>query len=661
MKAIFLKEFRQWWKLGAVGLVILSAILCQRGMQSVAEFRPGPNATFGLFPSSPLLAEPAKQWVFAAGMALFAFALGFAQSRVDADRDRRAFLLHRPLSPRRIFLARSAAGIAIYLLAISIPYLVFAAWLDIPGSMPVPWIPQMLIPTAIDCIGGVAYYFFGTLLALRGAPWFGVRIAPVGAAIVATALSYQNESALVGVALVVLSGTLLGVLATEAFVQNGEFEAMGPVAKYLLTPIAGFGGYFVWLPVFLTIELFSPARESGSAAFNLVGDDGKIRRGRFQLGQFVEVETGNPVAMNRSGFAAVAAFSGHGSRELKGMNYRDPEAYCFLIGGLNERPGIQNIGPTLWYYDCLKDRVFAYDRASFRRIGVLGTAGYIEASSGIVPESRTGRFDVGKRAWHYGSRSSLVLLTSSKTAYSFSPDDRTLERVFEAPASERILEGVRWREVTAVRTDQALYLRRGNSGPFIRTQVADVARDYGLVKLMEEPNSDGILLFLDADYFALQAKPGLPSRMFRVDRSGALIPLQTVANPEAQPSRLRPADWALMIVAPQMLWTGGLAKIRMALYLGSNLILIGAAWSLCNRRRVPLPRTLWWIVWVGGMGGFALFALWMLESPKPRANCPSCSRSRWISEDRCPHCGSAWSNPKDGTEIFEPALLGGAV
>ena len=50
---------------------------------------------------------------------VFGAALGFLQVVFEAQGDKRSLLLHRPLSPSRIFLAKAIAGIALYLVASS--------------------------------------------------------------------------------------------------------------------------------------------------------------------------------------------------------------------------------------------------------------------------------------------------------------------------------------------------------------------------------------------------------------------------------------------------------------------------------------------------------------------------------------------------------------
>ncbi len=653
MKAIFLKELRQWWRLGAVGLLIQSVVLFQRALQCAAElkgFRPSiEDMADGV---SPLRVEPAKQWVVAAGMALFALAIGIAQSLADGERDRRAFLLHRPLSPRRIFLARSAAGLTLFGLAIGAPYAVFVAWAAIPGNVPAPWVPQMLFPTVIDAFGAVAYYFAGTLLTLRAAPWFGIRLVPLGAVIVCTVGTIQAESAAFALLFMGLSVAALTALAVEAFVSDGEFKDLSRAAQFLLMPIASLGGYWFWLPLLVLISLVGAHPNLVLPESNLMGEDGRFHRVRYESGRYVDVNASNRVVTPLR--AALMTFAVASESRPTKLTFRDPDSYCFPIGALSDGGSFVWGSPTLWYYDRREDRVLAYDRASFCRIGVLGPLGYVETLGGSVPESKTGRFDAGRSARGAVWRSHLGVLPTSRAVYSFSPGDRTITKIFEAPGTEQVRDAERWRGLLAVETDNAVYVKRGDASAFIRVPIPESVRDYRVFKLVEAPKDEGLLMILEADFRS--RKPGLPNIVLRVESTGAVLPVQSMEAPALSNAWLSPEDWLAHLVLPQTRWLPNQSVFPVTRFWVANLFWLGAAGLLCVRRGVPVLRALWWIVLTGVLGGLAVVALWMLESPTGRAGCPSCRGSRRIVDEKCLHCGASWSSPRDGTELFEPRL-----
>ena len=60
--------------------------------------------------------------------AVFGAALGFLQFFFEARGDHRSLLLHRPLSPSRIFLGKALAGAGLYLLAQGVPFAAIEVW-----------------------------------------------------------------------------------------------------------------------------------------------------------------------------------------------------------------------------------------------------------------------------------------------------------------------------------------------------------------------------------------------------------------------------------------------------------------------------------------------------------------------------------------------------
>ena len=96
----------------------------------------------------------------------FAAAFGFLQIVFEAHGDKRSLLLHRPLCPSRIFLAKAImARRHLYLLASGIPFVCLETWKARPGNMPAPYQWQMSLPWLADILSGLVYYFAGMLMA----------------------------------------------------------------------------------------------------------------------------------------------------------------------------------------------------------------------------------------------------------------------------------------------------------------------------------------------------------------------------------------------------------------------------------------------------------------------------------------------------------------
>jgi hypothetical protein len=103
MRALILKEWREHLKwVPLPGLVILLVFAIEE-------------------PEEPMPWSSAAYY-YCLTAVVFAAALGFLQIIFEAHGDRRSLLLHRPLYPSRIFLAKALAGVSLYLLALGIPW-----------------------------------------------------------------------------------------------------------------------------------------------------------------------------------------------------------------------------------------------------------------------------------------------------------------------------------------------------------------------------------------------------------------------------------------------------------------------------------------------------------------------------------------------------------
>src|SRR5262249_11551288 len=107
--------------------------------------------------------------------ALFGALLGFLPVHPEAQGDKRALLLHRPLKRMQIFLATPIGGIGLYALALGIPFACEIALAALPGLISQPFRWPMALPMLADCLAGLVYYFAGMLTAQRAARWYGSR------------------------------------------------------------------------------------------------------------------------------------------------------------------------------------------------------------------------------------------------------------------------------------------------------------------------------------------------------------------------------------------------------------------------------------------------------------------------------------------------------
>ena len=104
--------------------------------------------------------------------------LGFVQVFFEATGDKRSLLLHRPLSPSRIFLAKALVGVGLYTLALGVPFAYLESWYATPGNLAVPFHWQTCLPWLADILSGFVYYFAGMLVAQRKCAGMGAAAWP---------------------------------------------------------------------------------------------------------------------------------------------------------------------------------------------------------------------------------------------------------------------------------------------------------------------------------------------------------------------------------------------------------------------------------------------------------------------------------------------------
>src|SRR5262249_22291347 len=155
---------------------------------------------------------------------LSAAMLGFLQAFSEGRGDKRSMLIHRPLSPSRIFLGKVIAGASLYLFAILTPTAIAVVLAAAPGHVAAPFEWRMALPWLADVLTGLVYYFAGILVAQREARWYGSRCLPLAAGILTSLIVWNvSEFRHALVVISVMSG-LVALAAWGSFLAGGVYE-----------------------------------------------------------------------------------------------------------------------------------------------------------------------------------------------------------------------------------------------------------------------------------------------------------------------------------------------------------------------------------------------------------------------------------------------------
>ncbi len=84
-------------------------------------------------------------------------------------------------------------GVALYMLAVGLPFTWSVVWAAVPGHFAGPFRWGTALPWLADILTGVVYYFAGMLAAQREARWYGSRGLSLAAAFCCTAGSRIRE------------------------------------------------------------------------------------------------------------------------------------------------------------------------------------------------------------------------------------------------------------------------------------------------------------------------------------------------------------------------------------------------------------------------------------------------------------------------------------
>ncbi|HEV3118007.1 MAG TPA: hypothetical protein VGY58_13215 [Gemmataceae bacterium] len=660
-------------------------------------------APIGLLGHPPFLAEETLL-LYNILAAVFAAALGFVQVFFESQGDRRALLLHRPLSHSHIFLAKTIAGLGLYLVALGIPFAWEVRWSATPGHVAAPFRWAMTLPWLADLLAGVVYYFAGMLMAQREGRWYGSRGLGLAAAFFCSFLVWALPEFWQALLAIVLFGALVATAAWGSFLTGGAYApqprfARAALALTMLTGLMALsattklivGAWFedpnrYWYALDRTGRMLIEHRVY--AEWNLTDLAGRplpeLEGKPLDQRAIQEIEapvTTNPKARFRS--------------------YRNPG--CWRVPYFND----SSSGGERWFYVADQGRLLGYDRSK-RLIGSIGPDGFAardqaarERFSGALPFEPTTPFDARSPAY----------LDFSGRVYTVDFAQRTVKTLFTPAEGQKVLWAVRWKDenpkvaLAVVATDQSIEVVDEAGAPVFSALRAYDRDMYGDVRFarLDHPRRY-VLWYQPSLHLGVAAAKTMPHYLVEYDADGHGIARRTVPHaPLVEPTyamalfglitppieasvlvevprfviasigvqsrpEISPLPF-LMFMATQVFIPGesphsGTTAGPVFVYKGwialSALVCALVCFVLARRHAFSGARQFGWFL--GGLlfGPAGLLLMLALQDWPARIPCPNCLKLRVVTRDICEHCGSAHAAPaQDGTEIFEltPAPL----
>jgi hypothetical protein len=640
--------------------------------------------------------------------AVFGAVLGFLQVFFESRGDQRALLLHRPISPSRIFLAKALAGFGLYLLGMGLPVAVLAVWCATPGHLTAPFSWRAVLPWLADLLTGVVYYFAGMLTAQREGRWYGSRGLGLAAAFLATALVWVVPEFWQALLALGVLGTLLGVAAWGSFLGGGAYAPQPRVARAALA--VTFLTALLVLGVAARIALgkcLDPAVRYGY----ILDRQGRVLLERWQIGQW-----GGPLD-------SVTDLEGRVPPELQGKRVdrnviREIEAPRSALSLWRFRSrSYRNTGRIFieyendtvpggeeWFYVPDEGRLVGYDQKHREPIGSYGPDGFVPAGE------QPGKRFPGELVYHTDLWGVLPpnCLAFPGGVYDVDFGRHTVQTLFTPPEGEAVLVARRRKdpeqkeELLFVCTQKRVHVLTEAGEPMLAVPLAYDLGSHALsVSRLEEPPRHvfwyGPVWFLEAEDYKT-----MPLHVVEYDDAGREVGRRTLpplplrepsyaqallglGTPPAEVAALTGArrylrsegrvsegteswvllelleDWTPALIPGAGLETGtppGLVPGFLALMLLSAAVCAVTCFLLGRRATFGRARLVGWSLCGLAFGPAGLLLLLALHGLPARVRCPGCGRPRVVDRDRCEHCGAAHATPaRDGTEVFDTAAV----
>jgi hypothetical protein len=661
MMTVFFKELRENLKWAAV---ICGVLL----MFVVHEIRDtGPGFLFDF---------PNKHTLFIAPLA--GLLLGVVQMLFETKPDNWGFVVHRPVSRRKIFIAKCAAGLLLLYVSLLLPCIVAWTWAARAGNLAIPFQARMTLPMLGDVLNGGCYYFVGMLLTLRRARWLGSRLLPLGLALASSAAITILVQAFWQVLLII--GVVQAIGATAAW---GIFAASGENPPAIASRIAlGVMIYPGALGVIIALIGFTEAFSVGmrwqyyqiDRAGNVVLVTQTIERG--ERGWSFTDPAGNPLPQyggldldDPANASQFVKFSTHLidprtipwplTVQFAAMGYRSPTPG--IVALRSAAPSGAKL-PFAALYDAPQRIIDLYDPVSHAQIGTVGPAGFAPAH--VEPAQRFSEHPI-----NLFLQGGTHTLTFASQVYWLRLDQRRVQPIFTALAGDPIFAagevGPNTNPLAIVATCKSLHLLRPDGTLiFSAAMPLDPARYYFDAALL--PN----------DHLVLQAYP-IPGgaregrHIMEFSPTGALVrtaqpPLltdprspkkyETMMFGAVYPLAARPllASWILDDLID--IRSEDFPRLFEGFMWASAILCAGFALLIGRRCGLGMGRTIGWSLASLLLGPAAVAVMLSINDWAARETCAACGRKRLAARHECIACGAAHpAAALDGREIFEPA------
>jgi hypothetical protein len=395
----------------------------------------GPMIPFGV----PMLLEEKFLAYVSLVAAMFGALLGFLQAFSEARGDKRSMLMHRPLSPSRIFLGKVIAGMSLYLFAILTPTAIAVVLAAMPGHVAAPFEWGMALPWLADVLTGLVYYFAGILVAQREARWYGSRCLPLAAGLFTSLIVWNVVEFWHAIVVIGAMSGLVALAAWGSTLAGGVYEHQPRWAKLALggTLLSGLLAIGFGAKVIVAMETLPPIdyfpfemgrrgdvlivkRENGTL-------DGRIQSITDLACQVPAELTGE--RLDAFAFRKVIARGAMAGLRPKTISYRSRNRF------LLEFKNATTPSSEAWWFAPAQGRFLGYDKTTKHLIGSFGPGGFADPGKLMGEKFNGGACSVG-----FGYDATVRYpLAFPDGAYTVDFRKGIVQKVFSPPAGETVV------------------------------------------------------------------------------------------------------------------------------------------------------------------------------------------------------------------------------
>ncbi|WP_148080455.1 ABC-2 family transporter permease [Roseimaritima ulvae] len=633
---------------------------------------------------------------------LLALALGLSQSIPDSRPDVRAHLLHRPISRRQIFAAKTITGAALYLFATLLPLGVMAIWLSSVGPERIPVTGQQVVPAMAMAVACFACYMGAQWTVYRPAKWFGTRLLPLVFTAVVPLVVFavcNLPSAFVWLCLLVALAVGLGIStagAVHAFVNLADLPAASSPRQRSPATVVGIliGSSLVMLFVGLGLILWEERSASRSwdpqASYATVVDhSGKPYQMQFEYEwsqkQLETIQVPQALYDLRSGQPRQPLPVPKDWQPMPEYNlWASRASQPSLTSPYHRAPVVPIVPRRLEFVSDSWGRLLCYDAKSRQNLryvitpaGVFDSAsaaGYDAGFSGIVGSNNL------LQATQDDAPASPLLLADSQGVQRIDIAAGTVRRILNAPHESFafVQNDVKQVERIWIRNGKQISgydLPQDDQGAATR----DLVQPFVSLTLPDDGRWQGVeISAFDNGYVVHTPSYQQPARFISFDLQGTqisderfpVIPhpaLQVDGNfmlaviPPILPAGVLAGE-AVWVAThpdhtpPMLLWDSDRATAtRLLAILAINAFLaMAATFWLTGRRGLAIGSRLSWTITAMLFSWSAALAVLALYPRIVRQRCGACEQARRIDGDHCEHCGACWEpEDREGIEIFD--------